>query len=482
MSNLYAQRTVNVDPGFGTLNAAILGDTTAAGLPVDTNTVYLLQKGGLYILDGELANKFRVSLAATGSGERPRIILGVPSGGTTPDQAIRPYANFYAKGLYISAKDELGGSGLRIIRAQASGIHVEINDCVLDIAGQAAYRIDAKNSSFIIKNSIVSNIGSMTSPDNGRVFDDRGNAIDSLIAVNNTFYNITSKVIRDGGGVINYAKFDHNTMVNIGQKGCEIGEANTIVFTNNLFVNPVFIGTANVAVTALTLKAATTQGVTQTAVIRNNNIFTDSGLINAYPDSVKLATAFDSISTAFITAGGWASTNISEALTFTNGPATPVASIQAYWADPSGTQVELDTAGHEQFNFAYANSYASFSGSMSGQPLGAVNWFGQTLGVGSSNSNFIPELYSLSQNFPNPFNPETQISFTLSHSAPVRLAIYNSLGQEIKVLVNDVRSSGTNSVRWNGTNDAGQKVGSGFYFYRLSSDRFTETRKMLLIK
>jgi hypothetical protein len=90
---------------------------------------------------------------------------------------------------------------------------------------------------------------------------------------------------------------------------------------------------------------------------------------------------------------------------------------------------------------------------------------------------------ALRPNFPNPFNPETSISFTVDNSLnPVSIDIYNIRGQKVRSLVDDIFTTGDHSVVWNGTDDKGRSVGSGVYFYRMSTGDFTETRKMVLIK
>ncbi|MBE2218651.1 MAG: exo-alpha-sialidase [Ignavibacteria bacterium] len=89
----------------------------------------------------------------------------------------------------------------------------------------------------------------------------------------------------------------------------------------------------------------------------------------------------------------------------------------------------------------------------------------------------IAEEYSLSQNYPNPFNPTTTMKFALPLSEIVRLSIYDILGREIETLVNEKLAAGSYSVNWDASG-----YPSGLYFYRLESDNFTETRKMVLIK
>lgn len=95
----------------------------------------------------------------------------------------------------------------------------------------------------------------------------------------------------------------------------------------------------------------------------------------------------------------------------------------------------------------------------------------------------LPEFFAVSQNFPNPFNPATTINFQLPQPSQVSLKIYNATGQLVKTLVHGEQPAGYFTETWNGTNDNGQAVGSGVYYYRLKTDHdFDETRTMLLLK
>jgi hypothetical protein len=88
----------------------------------------------------------------------------------------------------------------------------------------------------------------------------------------------------------------------------------------------------------------------------------------------------------------------------------------------------------------------------------------------------------LGQNFPNPFNPTTWITYTLKSKGNVDLSIYNVKGDLVKSLVKNNNSAGSHTVSWNGTDDRGRPVGSGVYFYKVKSGSFTSTKKMILIK
>jgi hypothetical protein len=91
----------------------------------------------------------------------------------------------------------------------------------------------------------------------------------------------------------------------------------------------------------------------------------------------------------------------------------------------------------------------------------------------------IPEATDLSQNYPNPFNPETKIDFTLHERSGVSLAIYNSAGQLVESLVNEVLSPGTYTINWN---TFGSALSSGVYFYRLVTDNKIVSKRMILLK
>lgn len=97
--------------------------------------------------------------------------------------------------------------------------------------------------------------------------------------------------------------------------------------------------------------------------------------------------------------------------------------------------------------------------------------------IGSSAGTTLPTEYSLSQNYPNPFNPATTISFTLPVAGHVTVKVYNSIGQAVATLIDENRPAGVHQVMWDAN-----KFASGAYLYRLTTDGFTETKKMLLMK
>ena len=100
----------------------------------------------------------------------------------------------------------------------------------------------------------------------------------------------------------------------------------------------------------------------------------------------------------------------------------------------------------------------------------------ETVGIQPITNN-IPNKFTLHQNYPNPFNPTTNIKFEIQKTSPTKLIIYDALGREVAILVNEVLKAGSYQTDWDGSNYT-----SGIYFYKLIANDFSETKKMLLIK
>jgi hypothetical protein len=94
----------------------------------------------------------------------------------------------------------------------------------------------------------------------------------------------------------------------------------------------------------------------------------------------------------------------------------------------------------------------------------------------------LPKEFALSQNYPNPFNPTTEIKFDLPVEAFVNLRVFNVLGQKVRTLVNTKLEAGYRSITWDGTDDSGEQIASGTYFYVLKAGGKTFTMKMTMLK
>jgi len=88
-----------------------------------------------------------------------------------------------------------------------------------------------------------------------------------------------------------------------------------------------------------------------------------------------------------------------------------------------------------------------------------------------------PEVFDLAQNYPNPFNPATRIDYSIAQATNVQLLIFNSIGEEVVVMVNEMQQAGRYSVNFDAS-----RLSSGVYFYKLIAGDFISIKKMLLLK
>ena len=124
------------------------------------------------------------------------------------------------------------------------------------------------------------------------------------------------------------------------------------------------------------------------------------------------------------------------------------------------------------------------------QVIGPVDYYGSALNRDPLPGNgrlgvdavHFPLNFRLSQNSPNPFNPDTRISFSLENQSFVSLKVYNVAGQIVNTLLSENIAAGEHSIVWDGTNSGGENVASGIYFYILATDFGQETKTMTLIR
>lgn len=168
-------------------------------------------------------------------------------------------------------------------------------------------------------------------------------------------------------------------------------------------------------------------------------------------------------------------------------------------ASGSGIQVGITKFTDLQENYA-----STLTSTIDGLPLGSLIWNDAQNASYSSSAEVVkvlaqyvadgglplevktlkttPSDYSLGNNYPNPFNPTTTIHFTLLKTGHVNLTIYNMLGQKVRTLVDNEISAGTQSVVWDGKDNAGNVVPSGIYLYQMNAGTFTASKKMMLLK
>ena len=150
---------------------------------------------------------------------------------------------------------------------------------------------------------------------------------------------------------------------------------------------------------------------------------------------------------------------------------------KVYVTTNGGTNWSLQTTGSSSdlYSVSFINSSTGWISGQSGLILKTTDGGGLT-GI-TSYSNEIPTSYVLYQNYPNPFNPVTNIVFSIPQRETVKLTVYDVLGSEARVLVDQTLSAGTYIVSFDAS-----EFSSGVYFYRLEAGTFIDVKKMILIK
>jgi len=146
-----------------------------------------------------------------------------------------------------------------------------------------------------------------------------------------------------------------------------------------------------------------------------------------------------------------------------------------------------DTHGQVDLFFLDDNSYGPYASSQQGlNNGGTLKYASIKVEFPENTSNEAGEVaplnVTLKGNYPNPFNPETTIQYSVKETANVKIDVYNTKGQKVKTLVNEQKVAGDHTALWQGKDDSGNDVASGVYFYRLTSQNNTTAKKMLLIK
>jgi len=252
-------------------------------------------------------------------------------------------------------------------------------------------------------------------------------------------------------------------------------------------------GETDIIVTAADLIGLTVNDTVHVSILSVNDAPTEFGLLSPF-DSTELFITPNDISQELTLLVTWESSSdvdgddLSYEFVLYNGvygPDTPVLI----------DTVLLDTVLHIPYVYI-----AELIG-MSGQTSISADWVVFTTdGIDTTMSNHVwnilfdasdvlsidggvvPDKFALYQNYPNPFNPITQIRYDLPEDAMVNITIYDIMGRSIRSLVKSRQTAGYRLVRWDATNDKGESVSAGMYFYTIQAEDFRQAKKMVLLK
>ncbi len=537
-SQVTAQTYIDVEPDdypgeIGNLNRAI-EENGADGV------IFRLQRDEVYWTEATIINEdyHLIIEAEDGEGHPPIIRPGVDIDfeGHHP---IHAENDVTVRGVYYAGIDDQGAWNGNM-RIRTEGHTGTIENSYFAHHGCFILRSDADDISWFVSDSQFKHMGQTTDPSCGRVWDSRGNNADSLVFVNNTMYLGTHFPLRTFGGTVNYFEFDHNTVVDWGYH-MEIGLAKELVFTNNHMVNIGWRGNSGRDGTGyadhsiLTFMSADPieafDDADRDLVISNNNMGTmreeyvqvlqdhwdaniadgDSVAFTEEPaarpfihDQMMDSTGFNLQELGVLVFEDNITENESE-LQFTDRPdyQNVVEYITAYLEDPSqdlplpwDRRENLDgeddnppfsgAIGVDTWrDFSYSESAESYTAAEDGFPIGDLNWFPEMKDLweaGETPTNVeepdeVVTEFKLLGNYPNPFNPTTNIEYQLAAPSDVTLKVYNVLGQMVDNIELGAQSTGIHTVTYDAAN-----LSSGSYLVRMEAGNRAQTMKITLIK
>jgi hypothetical protein len=525
------------------LNTIIMGDTTATGARKDYERVYVLQRGAVWFFNGIINNiGWPLNIKAEeGPGAKPIIYAVVAAASDrVPNYFIQAEQNVTLKNIvvngYFDLDQDYAAKTYRaiqnVVRYNIAGNYgLTIDGCVFLNAVSSHVGIFGAIRSIKATNNIFANFGVYPTGNvgNGRAFDLRNTSIDTVYIVNNSFVNGYDRVIRHiaSTGRLKNFLFDHNTIYNIaGIYGViALGlVGDNVRMRDNLFVDPMCSASDTVAQRQFDFRengeifSPDLPGKVKQAWIYSQNA--DSGYVtkwdienNYWNYSPAIVNKWNEMKTLYrpllkpapimtdliqskVANPATAFINL-QTMSFTNAPKTMEGFVSWFLSpSPEGSN-ELNSGGNfidqdrrtsvyymDTMKLSYSTSSAAYTGASKGYPAGDLNWFPDRKaawiaggGTDVTTTSVIPDEFSLEQNYPNPFNPTTKITYNIPKESRVKLEVFNILGQRVATLVNDLQIAGLHSVDF----DASEFT-SGVYVYRLITQDYSISKKMVLMK
>jgi len=159
--------------------------------------------------------------------------------------------------------------------------------------------------------------------------------------------------------------------------------------------------------------------------------------------------------------------------------------VKYHWDFGDGSYAGGDTLIHPVHVYGRASTYyvvltVTDNDTLSG--IDRTNVLISSTGIDVGHNENLPDRFGLSQNYPNPFNLATVIRYQIPKNGHVDIKIYNMMGQQIRILVDEKQKADSYKVNWDGKDNAGQRLASGVYLYRIQVGKFTQTKKVILLK
>ncbi len=432
----------------------------------------------------------------------------------------------------------VGGSG--------SNVRLTIDKCVFNGWTRGAVRVRIPNIKLFVTNNYFRNLVNPVHPFNGQSLTTYSGEDTLIYTNNTCFNTNSYVVLTNPHMKTNYLKFDHNTIFTSIVNPFYVPVVTNAEFTNNVFYGILALGQRQREIsagwfgwnnqpagimnyTALSSDLENDFGISETdrRIVQKNNVwfnpqkyedywaaFKDTAAITdangdttGYEERPLTGTTWmnDTIQSRFDDDANYPNLidegNLNEDPQFDQTMAqTLVDSVVSWvsWWRGSGLGFGAPEGPIRQYDFSSDifdlpwplpetpltyNNAALAAASTEGLHLGDLNWYPSdkatwlVTNVESKIGNEIPKNYSLSQNYPNPFNPTTVINFSVPKTSKMELAVYNVLGQKVAILINKELSAGSYHFNFDAS-----KLTSGIYFYKLQTENYSETKKMMLVK
>jgi hypothetical protein len=441
--------------------------------------------------------------------------------------------------LFQGVRDDelVEAKGPSAIRVEGTNHRIVIDNCVFNgFSGTALATRSSASCSYILKNNIFRNAVGLESPFSGSVYGSKLTRQDTVQMVNNTFFNYSGYIyLSIKGDLIDYAEFSHNTIYKNTINGLWCPYLVNAKMNDNLIYNYQTVAQSDFEIASgyydksgqpsciaklYPLDPALLADWGKTEADRNveykNNVYAWSQNIKDYwatgkdeahnlplipvtwmNDSTKVLfgdkTAYpllvdennDELDPGFDAAIN--TTIMEKEMPFIKlfrkyGYGNLVDPQERLYYSEAGKMFEIEWPLLE--NLSYTNTEV-LTHAEGGFPAGDLNWFPDKkaewedwlTGVKREDNASIPSEYTLSQHYPNPFIPTTEISFSIPASGNTTLAIYNVLGQKVATLVSKELTAGSYKYQFDASN-----LTSGIYFYKLQSNEYSQVRKMMLLK
>ena len=284
--------------------------------------------------------------------------------------------------------------------------------------------------------------------------------VNSLKVSNSLFHDNGSGIVLDGDHPDGQPELNLAGALNLSVENCTFYKMEEVGIKLEAYPKPAqdsaFVNINHVTINGCGEEAVYIKSVTASSVITNSIVTSSGAGIRFKYAPTSFAVTYSDV---------WNNTE-----NYKDGPFAGEGTIEQ---DPCFIDVE-----NGDFNFLTGSPCGSKASD--GENMGDLRWSVMTAIAG--NQNKLPETFSLSQNFPNPFNPTTMIKYQLPKSCDVKLIVYNVMGRKVATLYDDHQKAGNYSIQWDGLDDQGNMVSSGMYFYKINAGAFTNTLKMMLVK